>query len=101
MNGKLEELFKDFEFNEMPEELIFKVNGMALPDDYLIFMRKHNGGEGPLGRNCYGCFYRMEEIQGVNDDYEVKKWWPGHIVIGTDVVENSGHITRIKRSIVR
>ena len=77
-------MFKDFEFNEIPEELIYEVNGMVLPTDYLAFMKEHNGCEGPLGENCYGRFYRMEELQEVNDEYEVKKWWPGHIVIGTD-----------------
>ena len=42
-------MFKDFEFNEKPEELIYEVNGMVLPTDYLAFMKEHNGGEGPLG----------------------------------------------------
>ena len=84
MNEEFEEMFKEFEYNEKPKELILEVNGMTLPDDYLSFMKEHNGGEGPLGKNCYGCFFRMEELQGVNDDYEVSKWWPGHIVIGTD-----------------
>ena len=68
MNEKLKEMFKDFEFNEKPEELISGVNGMALPDDYLAFIREHNGGEGPFGENGYGCFYRIEELQEVNDD---------------------------------
>ena len=84
MNEKLIEMFKDFEFNEKPEELISEVNGMALPDDYLAFIREYNGGEGPFGENGYGCFYRIEELQEVNDDYEVNNWWPGHVVIGTD-----------------
>ena len=50
MNEKLIEMFKDFEFNEKPEELISEVNGMALPDDYLAFIREYNGGEGHLGK---------------------------------------------------
>lgn len=49
---------------------------------YLAFMREHNGGEGPLGENNYVRFYRLEELQAVNDEYEVQKWWPGCIVIG-------------------
>ena len=44
MNGRLKELLKDFEFNEKPAEVTSEVNGMALPDDYLAFMRGHNGG---------------------------------------------------------
>ena len=81
---KMKEMFKDFEFNEKPEKVISEVNGLALPEDYLSLMSEHNGGEGPLGENGYGRFYRMEELQEVNDEYEVGKWWPGYIVIGTD-----------------
>ena len=84
MDKIMEEMFKEFDFNEKPKELISEVNGLVLPDDYLVFMSGHNGGEGPLGENNYGRFYRMEELQEVNDDYEVGKWWPGYVVIGTD-----------------
>ena len=80
----MEEMFKEFDFNEKPEAIISEINGMALPDDYLEFMSEHDGGEGPIGKNSYGRFYRMEELQEVNDGYEVAKWWPGHIVFGTD-----------------
>ena len=78
----MDEMFKEFEFNEKPEQMISSVNGLELPEDYLAFMREHNGGEGPLGENNYGRFYRLEELQEINDEYEVPKWWPGCIVIG-------------------
>ena len=84
MNLTMMEMFKEFDFNEKPEAIISEINGMALPDDYLEFMSEHNGGEGPIGKNSCGRFYRMEELQEVNDGYEVGKWWPGHIVFGTD-----------------
>ena len=82
MNAILEEMFKEFEFNDKPEELITEVNGIKLPEDYLGFMSEHNGGEGPLGKNNYGCFYMLEELEEINDDYEVRNSWPGYIVIG-------------------
>ena len=82
MNGKMEEMFKAFEFNEKPEELITEVNGIALPEDYLSFMKEHNGGEGSLGENNYGCFYKLEELEEINESYEVKTNWPGYVVIG-------------------
>ena len=82
MNAKLEEIFKEFEFNEKPEELILEVNGIQLPDDYLSFMSEHNGGEGPLGENNYGRFYMLEELEEINDDYDVWRSWPGYIAIG-------------------
>ncbi|MBO4360941.1 MAG: SMI1/KNR4 family protein [Eubacteriaceae bacterium] len=80
-----EEMFADFEFNGKPEEIIRSVNGLELPEDYLSFMEEHNGGEGPLGENCYGCFYPLEELSDVNDEYEVQKWWPGFVVLGSDM----------------
>ena len=59
----MDEMFKEFEFNEKPKQMITNVNGLALPEDYLAFMREHNGGEGPLGENNYGRFYRLEELR--------------------------------------
>lgn len=82
---KMDEMFREFEFNEAPEEIITEVNGLSLPEDYLAFMRRHNGGEGPLGENNYGCLYRLEELQAINDEYEVSKWWPGNVVLGSDM----------------
>lgn len=80
-----EEMFKEFEFNEKPETVLESVKGLELPDDYLDFMREHNGGEGPLGEYNYGCFYRFEELEEINDEYEVQDNWPGYVVIGSDM----------------
>lgn len=82
---QMEEIFKEFEFNEKPEEMITELNGMPLPEDYLAFMREHNGGEGPLGENNYGCFYRLEELAEVNAEYDVPNNWPGYVVLGSDM----------------
>lgn len=75
-------MFEEFVFNDKPEKMISAVNGMALPDDYIAFMREHNGGEGPLGENNYGCFYRLEELEEINEEYDVQNSWPGYVVIG-------------------
>ena len=80
-----EEMFIEFEFNEKPDTLVTSINGVALPEDYLAFMKEHNGGEGSLGENNYGCFYRFEELEEVNDEYEVQTNWPGYVVIGSDM----------------
>ena len=82
MNAKMEEMFKDFDFNEKPEELVRSVGGLELPEDYLEFMSEHNGGEGPLGENNYGRFYMMEELEEINEMYDVQTSWPGYVVIG-------------------
>lgn len=70
-----EEMFVEFEFNDKPEKFITSVNGLLLPEDYLAIMQEHDGGEGNLGENNYGCFYRLEELEEVNDEYEVRKNW--------------------------
>ena len=82
MNSNIEDMFGEFDFNEKPEELISEVNGISLPDDYLAFMSEHNGGEGPIGENNYGRFFRLEELEEINDEYDVQNNWPGYVVIG-------------------
>ena len=78
-------MFEEFEFNERPAEVITEINGMALPEDYLDFMCEHDGGEGPLGENNYGCFFRLEELAEINEEYDVPNSWPGYLVIGSDM----------------
>ena len=69
MDKVLEEMFKEFEFNEKSEDMISEVNGMKLPDDYLDFISEHNGGEGPLGQNNYGRFYKLEELEEIKKQF--------------------------------
>lgn len=85
MAAAMSEMFKEFEFNEKPNQIIPSVNGLDLPEDYLAFMREHNGGEGPLGENNYGRFYRLEELAEVNAEYDVSNNWPGYVVLGSDM----------------
>ena len=81
----IEEMFAGFDFNEEPSETITEVAGMALPGDYLQFMSEHDGGEGPLGEYNYGCFFRLEELEDINEEYDVQNSWPGYVVIGSDM----------------
>ena len=75
-------MFKEFDFNEKPKKVISVINGLNLPDDYLAFISKHNGGEGPLGENNYGRFYKIEDLEAINEEYDVQNSWPGYVVIG-------------------
>ena len=45
-------------------------------------MRKHNGGEGNIGKNIYGTFFKLEELEMINNDYDVQADWPGYVAIG-------------------
>ena len=78
----MDEMFKDFEFNEKPQMFITEVNGIKLPNDYIDFMKEHDGGEGPIGDNNYGRLYMLEELEEINNEYEVQGKWPGYVVIG-------------------
>lgn len=83
--NKLDELFRDFEFNEKTEIGISEINGLKLPEDYLDFMRAHNGGEGAVGEYGYACLFRLEELENVNRDYDVTRNWHGCVVFGSDM----------------
>jgi hypothetical protein len=74
----------DFEFNgPYTGENIEKVNGVALPKNYIEFMREHNGGEGDIGETWL-VLYSLEELQEVNGDYETEEFLPGRIIIGSN-----------------
>ena len=56
---------------------------MVLPNDYIEFMKRHNGGQGDIGETWL-ILYRLEELQEINDDYEIEVFLPGHIIIGSN-----------------
>ncbi len=61
-----------FEFNTpYVGEIIEKINDVVLPNDYIEFMKKHNGGQGDIGETWL-ILYRLEELQEINDDYEIE-----------------------------
>ena len=55
---------------------------VALPSDYLAFLRQHNGGEGFIGDN-YIIFWKAEELADFNREYEVEKYAPGILLFGS------------------
>lgn len=56
---------------------------VAIPLDYLDFLRQHNGGEGFIGDN-YIIFWKAEELADLNREYEVDKYAPGLVLFGSD-----------------
>lgn len=50
--------------------------GVALPENYLEFLRAHNGGEGFIGDN-YIVFWEAEEVIDFNREYEAETYAPG------------------------
>ena len=73
-----------FEFNEPYNGTdIFKINEVVLPEQYVEFMKKHNGGEGDIGETWF-VLYPLEDLQELNDAYEIEIFLPGHIIIGSN-----------------
>ena len=79
----LDKLFEKFEFNESTEFDIKEVNGIRLPDEYIKFMKKHDGGEGPVGINGYAVLWTLEELKELNDEYQAIDW-PECVLFGSD-----------------
>lgn len=58
----MNEIFKNFEFNNKVQDILEIINGVKLPKDYLDFMSKHNGGEGAIGKTASACIFGIEEL---------------------------------------
>lgn len=64
-------------------EVMEEVSGVLLPEDYLAFIKKHNGGEGDIG-GTYLVLFPLEELQTVNDNYATTEVLEGCVIIGGD-----------------
>ncbi len=74
-------MWGEFVFNEPYEgQDIYQINEIDLPISYIEFMKRHNGGEGDIG-NTWFRLYRLEELQELNDNLEIDKYLPKHIII--------------------
>ena len=75
---------ESFEFGQPYKgEVMEEVSGVLLPEDYLAFIKKHNGGEGDIG-GTYLVLFPLEELQTVNDNYATAEVLEGCVIIGGD-----------------
>lgn len=56
---------------------------ISLPDDYLAFLRSHNGGEGFI-ESEYLMLWKAEDIATFNMEYEVADYAPGLLLFGSN-----------------
>lgn len=56
--------------------------GVTLPQDYICFLKEHNGGEGFIGNN-YIILWRAEELADFNREYEVEQYAPGILLFAS------------------
>lgn len=72
----------DFKFNEpYTGDIIERIKSVVLPKQYFDFMKIHNGGEGDIG-NTWFRLYPIEELQKINNELDIEKYLPNHIIIG-------------------
>ncbi|WP_236249350.1 SMI1/KNR4 family protein [Pseudomonas cichorii] len=50
--------------------------GVALPENYINFLKRHDGGEGFIGDN-YIILWKAEELTDFNREYDVETYAPG------------------------
>lgn len=58
--------------------------GVPLPADYVEFLVRPNGGEGPIGESGYLTLWPAEELSQLNKDYCVQEFAPGLTLMGSD-----------------
>lgn len=92
------DLLSDFVFEQpITDEAIaaFERNeGVTLPPDYRDFLRRGNGGEGPVGEFGYARFWRLDDLATLNKEYGVHDSLPDYLLIGSD---GGGEAFAIKR----
>ena len=79
--------FKHFKFNPPASSReIARLRdflGMDLPEDYLSFMMKGNGGEGWIGEK-YLMLWPIEELLAYHQAYQMSKYAPGFLLFGSN-----------------
>ena len=83
MNAEDEALLSEFNANPGASEEALSALVGPFPDEYLTFLRRHNGGDGFIVSN-YLVLWKAEEIFPFNRDYQVEKWAPDLLVFGSN-----------------
>ncbi|WP_343303373.1 SMI1/KNR4 family protein [Chitinophaga niabensis] len=89
MNKTIDQLTAHFSRNELLNnsryaEWLAKID-LNFEADYLEFMKVRNGGEGTIGKDGYVCFWPLEELIQINEDYAVNEFAPELFFIGTNL----------------
>jgi len=54
------------------------------PDDYVAFLARSNGAEGPIGTSGYLVLWPIEQLKPLNDAYHVAEFAPSLVLFGSD-----------------
>jgi SMI1/KNR4 family protein SUKH-1 len=70
-----------------PDALIASVEqdlGTKLPREYVEFLRRCNGAEGPIGECAYLVLWPVQNLKKLNVEYQVHEYAPGFLLFGSD-----------------
>ena len=84
MNNKIRSLLT--EFNETNSNDIFSSEKY---NEFEKYINECISGEGMIGENSYLILWEKEEIEGLNDAYEVKEFLNNSILIGSNGGDNA------------
>lgn len=93
MEENLNTYLSEVELTEAPSELLIKefVHSVdfKLPSDYLDFISKSNGAEGPVGQNSYLILLSIEELMNDYKVYQTDLFFPDYFVFGQDAADTA------------
>jgi len=69
--------------SELDIQIFNSGSTIKLPDDYVSFLRKWDGGEGFFGLE-YVILWRLSELNLMNREYEVDRYAPGLFLFGSN-----------------
>ena len=66
-------------------EKLDSVSPFSLPESYLSFLSRFNGGQGPISvQPCWLCLYPAEEVAKIELDGTYHEFFPGCLTIGSN-----------------
>ena len=66
-------------------QALIRAVSMPLPEAYIEFLRRHNGGEGAVViEPGWISLWPAEEVVELNAQYDVAEYFPGYFVFGSD-----------------
>ena len=57
---------------------------IKLPQDYVDFLLRSNGADGPIGETGYVSLWPIEDIPELNKGYRIEEFAPGLLIFGSD-----------------
>lgn len=80
----IQQYFSNFNFTKpLAATDITSIMEVALPADYLEFMKRYNGGEGVIRKATYLRLFPLKQLQEINEDYCINEFLPNHCIIAT------------------